>query len=72
MIELTIPAMSCGHCKSTITKALQMLDATATLQFDIPAHKLRVASDQPVDQLKTALGQVGYPVTSVTETAGAE
>jgi len=72
MIELTIPAMSCGHCKGTITKALLALDATATLQFDIPAHTVRVASVQPVDKLKDALGQAGYPVVSVNETFAAE
>jgi len=72
MLELTIPAMTCGHCKSSITRALLALDASATLQFDVPAHTVRVASAQPLDILKTTLEQAGYPVAAVKETLAAE
>ena len=44
MYELTIPAMSCGHCQKTITGALIALDGNAALGFDMEAHKLSLST----------------------------
>jgi len=66
MYELTIPAMSCDHCKGAITKAALTLDPDITLQFDLGAHKVVVDMRKPVAALEEALAAVGYPVAAVT------
>jgi copper chaperone len=61
MYELTIPAMSCGHCQKTITQALRALDSTATLQFDMAAHRVTLETDAALSDVKRALASAGYP-----------
>lgn len=67
MYQLSIPAMSCGHCVATITKAVQALDSAASLQFSVPEHKVDVTTAVDVATLKSALAEAGYPVEAVTE-----
>lgn len=61
MIELTLPTMTCGHCVRTVTETVQKLDAAARVQIDLPTHKVQIASTQPVEALKKALAEEGYP-----------
>ncbi len=63
MTTLTIPDMSCGHCTATIEKTIKAIDPTAKLSFDLPAHRVEVSSETPLDTLRGALDQVGYPST---------
>ena len=42
MIEFKIPAMSCGHCVSVITKTAQAADPGAQVQVDLPHHTVTV------------------------------
>ena len=62
MYELTIPAMSCNHCKQTITGAVLALDGNATLNFDMSAHKVTLETAAELDEVKQALDGAGYPV----------
>lgn len=62
MIELTIPAMSCGHCVQTITGAVLALDGNATLSFDLPEHKVTLETAAELNEVKQALDAAGYPV----------
>jgi copper chaperone len=68
MYELTIPAMSCGHCQKTITQALRELDSTATLNFDMAARKLALETKAGLSVVKQALDDAGYPVESRSTT----
>ena len=62
MTTLHVPDMSCGHCASTITRAVKALDPAATLQIDLPAHRVQVTTAQATtEQILAALQQVGYP-----------
>ena len=36
--------MTCGHCVSTITKAVKTVDPDATVQIDLAAHRVSVDS----------------------------
>lgn len=65
MYELTIPAMSCDHCKNAITKAALILDPDITLQFDLGAHKVVVGMQGPLAALEEVLAAMGYPVAAV-------
>ena len=44
MISFKAPGMTCGHCVSTITKAVKALDNTAHVQIDLASHRLDIVS----------------------------
>lgn len=60
MIELTLPSMTCGHCVRTVTATVQQVDPAATLQIDLPAHRVSIQSDQPAERFTAALAEEGY------------
>ena len=60
MTKLSIPDMSCGHCKATVEKTLKTLDPAASLDFDMPARTVAVQSTAAVDAMRTALKAAGY------------
>lgn len=55
MTEFQIDGMTCGHCASTITKAVQSLDHTAKVEIDLAAKRVRVES--PVGPYKLAAAE---------------
>jgi copper chaperone len=52
MTEFQIHDMTCSHCASTITKAVQSLDQAAKVDIDLATKRVRVES--PVGPLKLA------------------
>jgi copper chaperone len=61
MIELTLPDMTCGHCVQTVTRTVHQVDPAASVDIDLPSHRLRIESPQPADSFKAALAEEGYP-----------
>jgi copper chaperone len=61
-IELELPDMSCGHCVKVITQTVAKVDPAATLNVDLPAHRVRIDSTaQPAQAFADALAEEGYP-----------
>ena len=56
-----VPAMSCGHCVASITKALEALGAR--VMADPATKKVEVSAPAGVsrEQLAAALSAAGYP-----------
>lgn len=65
MYTLNIPKMSCGGCVNTINAALMKLDDKALIHVDLPAKQVTITTDLPLDNLKSALAQVGYPASEL-------
>ena len=61
MIELTIPAMSCGHCVHAITEAVQALDPKAEVKTDLATHQVQVQTSAAREAVAAQLTQAGYP-----------
>ena len=59
-IDLAIDDMTCGHCASTITKAVKEIDAAARCEVDLGAKRVRIASDLPASEFIEAIGEAGY------------
>ncbi|WP_343624176.1 heavy-metal-associated domain-containing protein [Roseateles puraquae] len=61
MITFVVSDMTCGHCASTITKALKGTDPGARVEIDVAAHRVQV---EPVDadagELMDAIKEAGY------------
>jgi copper chaperone len=65
MTTLSIPDMSCGHCKAAVEAAIQKLDPIASVQIDLANRRAEISSSQPVEAMIKALATVGFPAQSV-------
>lgn len=65
MIEFKVPDMTCGHCASTITKAVKELDAGAKLDISLAEHLVRVDSKASREDLQHAIAEAGYTPEAV-------
>jgi copper chaperone len=61
MFILKIETMTCNHCVSLISKALNQLDADLAFDIDLPAQTLQVHSEIDVSDVIAALEEAGYP-----------
>lgn len=60
MITFRIPDMTCGHCASTITRAVASVDKGAQVEVSIPQKLVRVVSALPANELARAIQEAGY------------
>ncbi len=60
MITFQVNDMTCGHCVATITKAVKALDGGATVETDLDAHRVRVASARAGGEIEAAIRDAGY------------
>ena len=65
MIEFKVSDMTCGHCASTITKAVKELDAGAKLDISLAEHLVRVDSKASREDLQHAIAEAGYTPEAV-------
>jgi len=59
-MDLSIPDMSCGHCRASVTQALTELDPKAVVQVDLPARRAHVETVASLDAVIAALGAIGF------------
>jgi copper chaperone len=53
--------MTCGHCVSSIKKAIAQLDATADVRIDLGTHLVEVTSGQADSEaMGQAIERAGY------------
>jgi copper chaperone len=61
MITFEVKDMSCGHCVSTITKALKWTDKDAEVRVDLATHRVDIlSSSATADELSDAIRDAGY------------
>ncbi|MEB3229681.1 MAG: heavy-metal-associated domain-containing protein [Leptolyngbyaceae bacterium] len=63
-LQLTISDMACGACVATITKAVQDLDAAATLDADTQTKQVTITTTAAPDLVKGAIATAGYTITA--------
>lgn len=72
MLTFEVRDMTCGHCVSAITMAVEAADPGARVQIDLAAHLVQI---QPVSSDRARLAQViseaGYTATDAVPVAGA-
>jgi copper chaperone len=61
MTTLSIPDMSCGHCKATIEHALAAVPGTRDVRVDLATRSVTVGGDAATGALLDALQAAGYP-----------
>jgi copper chaperone len=61
MTRLSIPDMSCGHCKAAVETALAAVPGSGAVSVDLTLREVRVDGAAPLDALLAALAAAGYP-----------
>ena len=64
-ITLSVPDISCGHCKSSIEGAVAPMDGVASAEVTIDARTVAVDYDESsvsLDAIITAIEDQGYDV----------
>jgi copper ion binding protein len=62
---LSVPDISCNHCKQTIEEALSRISGVDTSNVDIPAKTVALSFDESavsLDEIVGVLAGVGYEV----------
>lgn len=64
-MKFAVPDMTCGHCVSTITKAIKALDANAGVNADLASQTVSVETSAPASAVAKALDEAGYSNSAV-------
>jgi copper chaperone len=80
MITFEVNDMTCGHCVSTISKAVNSVDKDAKVQIDLGVRRVQVEpAAATAQQLRDAIKDAGYspvaiegtaPITATTKRSG--
>lgn len=60
-LQLTVPKLACSACANTITKAIQLIDSTATVQADPKTKLVSIETQAPETKIKEVIAAIGYP-----------
>ena len=67
MIAFEVNDMTCGHCVSTIARALKAVDPGARLQIDLASHRVQIEPTEADEaELSDAIKEAGYTPLAVT------
>lgn len=62
-MKLSVPDMSCGHCKATVEKTIAAVDQAARVEVDLTTRTVDVTGTAATETLLKALADEGYPAT---------
>jgi copper chaperone len=71
MMTFSVNDMTCGHCVSTIIKAVSAIDPGARVQADVATHRVQIEPGQAgAEQLIAAIQQAGYTPVAIENAVG--
>ena len=66
MTTFEVKDMTCGHCVSTITKAVMAVDQGATVRIDLATHRVTIdLTEADEAEVSDAIKQAGYTPVAV-------
>jgi len=66
MLAFRVDDMTCGHCVSTISKAVHAVDAGAKVEIDLAQHLVHIEpTEANSSELSVAIAEAGYTPNSV-------
>ena len=65
MHQFSVPDMTCGHCASTITKAVRSEDPKAKVEISLGEHLVMVESELAQEEIAQSIAEAGYTPTAV-------
>jgi copper chaperone len=61
MMTFEVKDMTCGHCVSAITRAVNAVDQGAVVHVDLPTHRVQIEPrGSDAGQLRQAIQAAGY------------
>lgn len=63
MTTLSIPDMSCGHCKAAVEQALATVPGAGSVTVDLAGRAATVSGPADLAAMLAALDAAGYPAT---------
>lgn len=63
MTTLSIPDMTCAHCKQRVETALSSVPDAGQVTVDLAGRTVQAAGPAPAGALIDALNKAGYPAT---------
>ena len=60
MLKLKVPDMSCGHCVSTIEKAVKSVDPAANVKVDLASSTVSVETNADEAKIADVIKSAGY------------
>ncbi len=61
MTRLSVPDMTCGHCKASVETTLAALPDTGTVTVDLAARTVTATGPAAAATLVRALDAIGFP-----------
>lgn len=61
MTLLSVPDMTCGHCKASVLSALSALSDSGQVEVDLAGKTVRVSGPANPQALVKALDAIGFP-----------
>jgi copper chaperone len=62
-MKLSVPGMTCDHCKATVERTIIDLDSSADVNVNLRRKTVDVSTTAPAEAIINALGREGYPAT---------
>jgi copper ion binding protein len=64
--DYTVRGMTCDHCGRAVTTEVSKIPGVTAVQVDVPAGRLTVEADGPVDlsDLAEAVDEAGYELVT--------
>jgi len=63
-LQLHIPTIVCEGCADTITKAIQGVDATATVAIDLASKQVNIETQAELTTLQAAIVATGHTISN--------
>jgi copper chaperone CopZ len=60
MYQFSVEDMTCGHCVSRVTKAVQAVDSHAEVDISLRDKRVNVRSSAAQDTIAAAIQEAGY------------
>lgn len=71
MVSFSVKDMTCGHCVSSITEAVNAVDPGATVRTDLATHRVEIEpAVASAAELRKAIEQAGYAPIAIDGPAG--
>lgn len=66
MTRLSVPDMSCGHCKASVEAALSQITGAGPITVNLQLRQVEVDGPASPNDLIKALDDIGFPACVVT------
>ncbi|KKX29428.1 heavy-metal-associated domain-containing protein [Rhizobium sp. LC145] len=60
MYKFEVPDMTCGHCASTVEKAIRMADPNASAKVDLDSKTVSVETKIASEVISASIADAGY------------